>query len=66
MADSTLGLEVRTGHTMRGGVPTAQGRKFEAPPEERVYGIEAVMEDGPGNRLSTSQPKTWQEAQPSR
>jgi catechol 2,3-dioxygenase-like lactoylglutathione lyase family enzyme len=36
-----------------------RGVQFKAAPEERFYGIEAVMTDGVGNWFSMTQPKEW-------
>ena len=38
----------------------AKGVEFIEEPEERFYGIEAVMTDGVGNWFSMTQPKKWQ------
>ena len=35
----------------------ARGVQFAGPPEERFYGIEAVMKDGQGNWFSMTEPK---------
>jgi uncharacterized glyoxalase superfamily protein PhnB len=37
----------------------AKGVEFVAPPEERFYGIEALLKDNSGNWFSMSQPKQW-------
>jgi catechol 2,3-dioxygenase-like lactoylglutathione lyase family enzyme len=37
-----------------------KGVHFKSAPEERFYGIEAVMSDGLGNWFSMTQPKDWQ------
>ena len=36
----------------------AKGVQFAGPPEERFYGIEAIMKDGQGNWFSMTQHKT--------
>jgi hypothetical protein len=33
--------------------------QFKGAPEERFYGIEAIMTDGLGNWFSMTQPKPW-------
>ena len=37
-----------------------KGVQFAGPPEERVYGIEALMFECDGNWFSMTQPKAWQ------
>jgi predicted enzyme related to lactoylglutathione lyase len=37
----------------------AKGVEFMAPPEERFYGIEALLKDNSGNWFSMCQPKQW-------
>jgi len=37
-----------------------KGVQFTAAPEDRFYGIEAIMKDGLGNWFSVTQPKDWQ------
>lgn len=37
----------------------ARGVQFKGAPEERFYGIEAIMTDGLGNWFSMTQPKPW-------
>ena len=37
----------------------AKGVEFMQPPEERFYGIEALLKDNSGNWLSMTQPKPW-------
>ena len=37
-----------------------KGVQFAGAPEERFYGIEAIMKDGLGNWFSMTQPKAWQ------
>jgi catechol 2,3-dioxygenase-like lactoylglutathione lyase family enzyme len=37
-----------------------KGVQFAGAPEERFYGIEAVMKDGLGNWFSMTQPKAWE------
>jgi catechol 2,3-dioxygenase-like lactoylglutathione lyase family enzyme len=37
-----------------------KGVHFAGAPEDRFYGIEAVMKDGLGNWFSMTQPKDWQ------
>jgi len=36
-----------------------KGVQFAGAPEERFYGIEAIMKDGLGNWFSMTQPKPW-------
>jgi hypothetical protein len=36
------------------------GVQFAGAPEDRFYGIEAIMKDGLGNWFSMTQPKPWQ------
>jgi catechol 2,3-dioxygenase-like lactoylglutathione lyase family enzyme len=36
-----------------------KGVQFAGAPEERFYGIEAIMKDGVGNWFSMTQPKEW-------
>ena len=38
-----------------------KGVQFASAPEDRFYGIEAIMKDGLGNWFSMTQPKAWQE-----
>jgi catechol 2,3-dioxygenase-like lactoylglutathione lyase family enzyme len=38
----------------------AKGVQFTAAPEDRFYGVEAIMKDGLGNWFSLTQPKDWQ------
>jgi predicted enzyme related to lactoylglutathione lyase len=38
----------------------AKGVQFIGPPEERFYGIEALLKDNSGNWFSMTQPKQWQ------
>jgi catechol 2,3-dioxygenase-like lactoylglutathione lyase family enzyme len=37
----------------------AKGVEFKGPPEERFYGIEALLKDNSGNWFSMTQPKQW-------
>jgi len=37
-----------------------KGVHFAGAPEDRFYGIEAIMKDGLGNWFSVTQPKKWQ------
>lgn len=37
-----------------------KGVQFSGAPEERMYGVEAIMKDGLGNWFSMTQPKDWQ------
>jgi catechol 2,3-dioxygenase-like lactoylglutathione lyase family enzyme len=37
-----------------------KGVQFAGAPEERMYGVEAIMKDGLGNWFSMTQPKDWQ------
>jgi predicted enzyme related to lactoylglutathione lyase len=37
-----------------------KGVQFAGAPEEKFYGIEAIMKDGLGNWFSMTQPKEWQ------
>lgn len=37
-----------------------KGVHFAGAPEDRFYGIEAIMKDGLGNWFSVTQPKDWQ------
>lgn len=37
----------------------ARGVQFKGAPEERFYGIEAIMSDGVGNWFSMTEPKPW-------
>lgn len=37
-----------------------KGVQFASAPEDRFYGIEAIMKDGLGNWFSMTQPKPWQ------
>ena len=37
-----------------------KGVQFTAAPEDRFYGVEAIMKDGLGNWFSMTQPKEWQ------
>ena len=37
-----------------------KGVQFAGAPEERFYGVEAIMKDGLGNWFSMTQPKPWQ------
>jgi catechol 2,3-dioxygenase-like lactoylglutathione lyase family enzyme len=39
----------------------AKGVEFMAPPEERFYGIEALLKDNSGNWFSMTQHKSWQQ-----
>lgn len=39
----------------------AKGVEFMGPPEERFYGIEAVLKDNSGNWFSMTQHKAWQQ-----
>jgi hypothetical protein len=34
--------------------------QFAGAPEDRFYGVEAIMKDGLGNWFSMTQPKAWQ------
>lgn len=36
-----------------------KGVEFKAPPEEKVYGIEAIIKDNSGNWFSLTQRKNW-------
>jgi catechol 2,3-dioxygenase-like lactoylglutathione lyase family enzyme len=47
----------KTYETLKG-----RGVQFTSAPEERFYGIEAIMKDGLGNWFSMTQPKPWREA----
>ena len=38
----------------------AKGVQFTGAPEDRFYGVEAIMKDGLGNWFSMTQPKSWQ------
>ena len=38
----------------------AKGVEFMSAPEERFYGIEALLKDNSGNWFSMTQPKKWQ------
>ena len=37
-----------------------KGVQFASAPEDRFYGVEAIMKDGLGNWFSMTQPKPWQ------
>jgi catechol 2,3-dioxygenase-like lactoylglutathione lyase family enzyme len=37
-----------------------KGVQFAGAPEDRFYGVEAIMKDGLGNWFSMTQPKEWQ------
>jgi catechol 2,3-dioxygenase-like lactoylglutathione lyase family enzyme len=37
-----------------------RGVQFKGAPEDRFYGVEAIMSDGLGNWFSMTQPKAWQ------
>jgi catechol 2,3-dioxygenase-like lactoylglutathione lyase family enzyme len=37
-----------------------KGVQFAGAPEDRFYGVEAVMKDGLGNWFSMTQPKAWE------
>ena len=37
-----------------------KGVQFAGAPEDRFYGVEAIMKDGLGNWFSMTQPKAWQ------
>ena len=38
----------------------AKGVEFIAPPQERPYGVEAIIKDNSGNWFSLNQPAEWQ------
>jgi catechol 2,3-dioxygenase-like lactoylglutathione lyase family enzyme len=38
----------------------SRGVRFKGAPEDRFYGVEAIMSDGLGNWFSMTQPKAWQ------
>ena len=46
-----LGFEVRRDQ---------KGVQFAGAPEDRFYGVEAIMKDGLANWFSMTQPKPWQ------
>lgn len=41
-----------------------KGVQFAGAPEDRFYGIEAIMKDGLGNWFSMTQPKAWEKQVP--
>jgi catechol 2,3-dioxygenase-like lactoylglutathione lyase family enzyme len=38
----------------------SRGVQFAGAPEDKFYGVEAIMKDGLGNWFSMTQPKAWQ------